>query len=83
MCSALDTVCRWIFIVYDMQFCGPPETMFEMTYVQRYCTQIYCGSPALLGELDATCHICAHVGKPETTVQYTCSQEAEHPLELM
>lgn len=33
----------------------------------------------LLKGLDATCHVCAHVGKPETTVQYTCSQEAEHP----
>lgn len=36
MYSTPDTVCRWVFIVYDcpsMQLYGPPETMLAVTYV--------------------------------------------------
>lgn len=84
MYSTPDTVCRWVFIVYDcpsMQLYGPPETMLAVTYVQRYCTKIGVASPAPLRGLDATRHIGAHVGKPETAVQCTCSQREENPPE--
>lgn len=68
----------------SMEYHEPPETMLGMTYVQRWCTQICTASTtpsALLRGLNATCHICAHIGEPETTVQYTCSQEEQHPPE--
>lgn len=58
-----------------MQYYGPRETVLAMTYgLEALHTDT---SLALLWGLDATCHICAHVGKPETTLQYTCSQEEE------
>lgn len=52
----------------SMQYYGPPETVLALTYVQRYCTQIWTAPP------------CAHV---ETSVQNTYSQEKENPTEAI
>ena len=72
MWCASDTVGRWVFIVYDFALLWASwdyvSTDLCSDTAQKYVQyKLFFPLSPLRGQ-DATCHICVHVGEPDTTV---------------